>query len=212
MDAVIFDLDGLLADTEPLHCAAYRAALHEVGVEIDDAEYEDHWIRRGLGIVELCAQMGVTTDPVAIRARKLELYANLLRRELRPMPGARALVDSLRSHYALAIATSSLRESADAVLERLEFDLPCVVTASDVKRAKPHPDGLFEAARRLAVAPPRCVVLDDAEKGVLAAVAAGMVSIAVPNAQTAHHDFSRATRVVTSLEALSPNDIAALLQ
>jgi beta-phosphoglucomutase len=208
--AVIFDLDGLLADTEILHCQAYVTALAEMGVTLTNAEYEEHWVRRGLGIVELCEQRNLHIEPLAARARKLQVYETLVRSNVRAMPGAHELIALLRPAYALAIGTSSMRVSADLVLQILAFDFEVITTADDVRRIKPHPDIFLEAARRLNVAPSHCVVIEDAEKGILAANAAGMKSIAVPNRHTSGHDFSRATRIFQSLNELTLRDFTAL--
>lgn len=208
--AVIFDLDGLLADTEVLHCQAYATALTEFGVTLTNAEYEEHWIRRGAGIVELCSERGLTIDPLAARARKLTLYEELVRDGARAMNGAHELVQRLRSAYSIAVGTSSTRASAQLVLTSLGFRFPVVVTADDVARIKPSPDIFLEAARRMRVEPRHCVVLEDAEKGILAARAAGMKCIAVPNRHTRSHDFRAATRVVDSLSELGTEDFAHL--
>jgi HAD superfamily hydrolase (TIGR01509 family) len=203
LQAVIFDLDGLLADTEGLHCKAYVAALAEVGVILTDSEYAEHWIRRGLGITDLCSQRGLAHDPFAIRARKAVLYEQLVRSELQPMPGAHALVATLRPHFALAVGTSSFRDAAELVLSRLGLDFEVVATVTELHRPKPSPDIFLEAARRLGVEPRQCVVVEDAEKGLIAAQAAGMPCVAVPNAHTRDHDFSKAALVVDSLDRLS---------
>lgn len=210
--AVIFDLDGLLADTEVLHCQAYLTALAEFGVTLTNADYEEHWIRRGAGIVELCSERGLPIDPLAARARKLELYQELVRKSARAMNGAHELVERLRSAFPLAVGTSSMRTSAQLVLTSLGFDFPVIVTADDVARIKPGPDIFLEAARRLGVEPRDCVVLEDAEKGIIAAHAAGMKSIAVPNRHTHTHDFSAATRVVSSLLELTTDDFARVFE
>lgn len=202
---MIFDLDGLLADTEVLHCQAYVTALAEVGVRLTDVEYEDHWVRRGLGIVDLCRERALSIDPLVTRARKFTHYQTLVQRAVRAMPGALEIVHALRPTYALAVGTSSTRESALLVLNQLGLEFEVVVTADDVARIKPSPDIFLEAARRLGTPPSNCVVFEDAEKGIIAAHAAGIKSIAVPNRHTLTHDFSLASRVVNSLPVLSPS-------
>lgn len=214
MIALLFDLDGLLADTERLHSRAYREALAEIGVEVSEEEYGEHWIRRGLGIAEMCALRSVTHSPEVLRARKAVLYDQLVRATVQPMPGARALLERLEGKVPMAIATSCFRDAADAVLETLGFHrfFTAVVTGSDVTRPKPAPDLFLEAARRLSTPPARCVALEDAEKGVRSALAGGIRVVAVPNEHTRHHDFSRATLVVESLEDLSLERLTDLVR
>jgi HAD superfamily hydrolase (TIGR01509 family) len=212
--ALLFDLDGLLADTERLHSLAYRTALSEIGVEVSEAEYGEHWIRRGLGIVEMCALRELSHSPEMLRARKAVLYDQLVRATVQPMPGARALLAGLEGQVPMAIATSCFRDAADAVLETLGFCryFSAIVTGSDVTRPKPAPDLFLEAARRLGAPPARCVALEDAEKGVHAAHAGGIRVVAIPNEHTRHHDFSRASLVVESLEELTLQRLTDLVR
>ena len=117
------------------------------------------------------------------------------------MPGALELVAMLHGKKRLALATSSYGNTAWPILRRLDLEryFEAVATNESVARVKPHPDLFLHVAERMGVAPAECVVLEDAEKGVLAAHAAGMKVIAVPTPHTRGNDFSRATRVVSSL-------------
>src|SRR5688500_17683104 len=103
----IFDLDGLLADTEQLHCRAYRMALLEHNVELGEAEYCDHWVRLGKGIDDWVASHGLDLIPAALRARKAAHYQTLLGSSLRPMAGATALLARLQGSLRIGLASSS---------------------------------------------------------------------------------------------------------
>jgi HAD superfamily hydrolase (TIGR01509 family) len=201
ISTVIFDLDGLLTDTERLHCAAWRQTLAGVGVEVSEEEYADHWIRAGLGIDGFVHLHGLSHDPLVLQQSKRGVFVALLDTSLCPMPGALALVETLHGKKRLAVATSSYRENAELILRRLDLAryFETIATNESVTRVKPHPDLFLYVAERLGVAASECVVLEDAEKGVLAARAAGMKVIAVPTPQTRGNDFSKATRVVSSL-------------
>ena len=201
ISTVIFDLDGLLTDTEGLHCQAWRQTLAGVGVEVSEAEFADHWIRAGLGIDDFMRRRGLHHDPEVLRRSKLGVFVTLVEASLCPMPGALALVEALHGKRRLALATSSYRENVELILGRLDLAryFEAVATNESVARVKPHPDLFLHVAARLDVAAAECVVLEDAEKGVLAAHAAGMKVIAVPTPHTRGNDFSKATRVVSSL-------------
>jgi HAD superfamily hydrolase (TIGR01509 family) len=201
ISAVIFDLDGLLADTEILHCQAYQMAFAEHGIELSAPAYADHWIRQGKGIADWIDLHELAFDPHALRMRKSEYYLRLLESSLRPMDGARELLESLHGKFRLALASSSYRDAIDGVLAGLEMAayFEAVVSGLDVKQVKPAPDIFLLTARILKVNPSECLVFEDAEKGVIAAHAAGMRCVAVPNDFTRHHDFSKATRVCASL-------------
>jgi HAD superfamily hydrolase (TIGR01509 family) len=210
--AVLCDVDDLLAATESLHCRSYCETLAEVGIPLTEAEYADHWVRQGLTIIDFCRLRELAHAPESLRRRKSERYHDLLTTDLRPMPGAVEMLARLRGRYKLAAASSGLREWVIASLQGLgvidHFDT--IVTGSDVARLKPDPEIFLTAAAQLHVPPAECVVLEDAEKGVRAARAAGMKVIAVPSHMTRDNDFSTATRTVNSLWEVTPPLIDSL--
>lgn len=198
---VLFDLDDLLSDTESLHCRAYQSVLGRHGIEISDEQYHDHWVRQGLGIADFLRGRNLAHDPSGLRRAKAVEYAALVESCCRPMPGAVELLDRLCGCKRLGLASSAYADAVGAVLCKLgiESRFECIVTGDQVRRLKPFPDIFLEAARRLDAPPADCVVIEDAEKGVRAARAAGMKCIAVPSPRTAGNDFSAADRVVASL-------------
>ncbi|HJX10268.1 MAG TPA: HAD family phosphatase [Candidatus Binatia bacterium] len=202
---VIFDLDGLLADTEKLHWRAYQEALRAHGATLTEADYVEHWVRTGKGIGDWVAQHGLNLDPLALRSHKARRYLELLTTDLRPMDGALKLLETLRGKKTLALASSSYRDAVEGVVRGLDIGhyFQVIVTGLDVERVKPAPDIFLAAAQQAGAIPSQCVVFEDAEKGVLAALAAGMSCIAVPTEQTRHHNFSQATRVCSSLNEIT---------
>jgi HAD superfamily hydrolase (TIGR01509 family) len=198
---IIFDLDGLLADTEPLQMQAYRQALLTYGVMLTDDEYAQHWIRAGLGIDQFVADRRLSIAPALVRQQKVQRYQALLETSLHAMPGTLDLLERLHRRKRLAVASSSFRDNVEQVLHRLNFAryFDVVAAGEDVEHGKPAPDIFLYTARRLEVEPSECVVVEDAEKGILAAKRAGMKSIAVPNRHTLDNDFSAASYVVNSL-------------
>ena len=205
ISTVLFDLDGLLADTEILHCRAYQAVLSGHGLSLSEEKYREHWMRQGLGVADFLRMHGASVDLGELRRQKAIQYAALVRSSCQAMNGALELLDRLHGQKKLGLASSSYSDAVTAVLAKLVIAdrFACIVTGSDVKRVKPFPDIFLEAARRLGVQPQQCVVIEDAEKGVLAARAAGMKCIAVPSHYTAGNDFSAATVVVDSLEQVT---------
>ena len=210
--AVLFDLDGLLADTESLHCRAWQATLGEHDVAVSVEFYFDWWVRQGRGVSEFLRSKDLTLDPGFLRAKKAAHYAQLVATCCTPMPGALDLLDRLAGHKQLAVASSAWVDAVHAVLAKLGIAdrFATIVTGSDVQRVKPAPDVFLLAAQRLKIAPGQCVVLEDAEKGVVAAKAAGMKCIAVPSCHTADHDFSQASLVVASMDKITEDMIDTL--
>lgn len=213
--AVIFDMDGLLVDTERLQFAASDMVLlrlrgvtlpHEVMMSLVGLRSDECWAR-------MRAMYDLTESIEELEAAQAANYAPKLRNEAEAMPGARELIATLHEQgYPLAIASSSPLWQIDAVIERLGIQgvLRAVASGQEVARGKPAPDVYLLAAERLAIDPARCVALEDSGPGSTAAKAAGMHVIAVPTAETAGHSFAHADLVLPSLVGAAP-EIARLL-
>jgi HAD superfamily hydrolase (TIGR01509 family) len=183
-DAVIFDLDGVLLDSEQHWNEAKQQLVRTAGGRwLEDAPTA----MMGMSSPEWSAYMrdelGVPRDAAAINSEVVGLMEQGYARELPLLPGARAAVAALAAHWPLGLASSSNREIIDLVLELAGFDGAFAVTISseEVARGKPAPDVYLEAARRLGIAPDRCVAIEDSANGLRAADAAGMAVVAVPN-------------------------------
>lgn len=205
ISAVIFDLDGLLADTEKLHLSAYQTVFSGLGFELSGQEYANHWIRNGQSTDAFISKKNLEVDPNFVRREKARFYKKLVSSSAKPMPGARELLGVLQGRKPMGLATSSYPQDAYAVIKALDFEdfFCCVATKGSVERIKPYPDIFLYVAKEMNILPEYCLVIEDAEKGILAADAAGMKSIAVPNRHTMNNDFSKATLVVKSLEEVS---------
>ena len=202
---VICDLDGLLADTERLHLEAYREILGRHGFDLTDEEYAAWWIRDGSGIGDYVVSKQLSLDPAEIRMEKTAFYDELVSSVAGPMPGAHALLNRLSPHKHFALATSSYEQSARLALKRLRIThyFEVIATRESARRVKPDPGVFLFAASELNLPPSECLVLEDSQKGVLAAASAGMKCIAIPNQYTKDNDFSRATVVVSSLDEVT---------
>lgn len=204
--AVIFDMDGVLLDSEPLHLRATQATLGERGASYTERDNRAFF---GATDAELFRTLSILFDlpgPAAtLVAAKRDRLVALIRAEARGLPGIPTVPRQLRAAgLPLALASSSPRPVIDAVLETLGLEglFEAVVSGDDVARGKPAPDAFLLAARRLGVQPERCLVVEDSRNGILAAKAAGMTVAAVPCPATSHEDFSPADWVLPSLEAL----------
>ncbi len=195
--AVIFDMDGVLTDSEPLINAAAVAAFRELGLVVQPADFHPFigtGENRYLGGV--AERYHFPIDIPAAKRRTYEIYLELVPRELRAFPGAVELVRVCRrAGLKTAVASSADRIKIDANLNRIglppsEWD--AIVTGDDVEHKKPAPDIFLAAARRLGLAAGECVVVEDAVNGVQAAKAAAMRCVAVaqsfPPAQLAAAD------------------------
>lgn len=207
IQAIIFDMDGLMIDSEPVSRAAWQQAGSEFGYSISDELYLS---MVGRAVTEdrsiLLAAFGAEFPFEAINARRLEHYRALLEKGLALKPGVFELLDWVDAQgLPKAVGSSTRRELVlhKLALAGLDVRFATVVCADDVGRGKPAPDIFLEAARQLGIPPAGCLVLEDAEAGVLAAAAAGMRVIVVPDmAQPSAHIRAQALAVLPSLQAV----------
>jgi HAD superfamily hydrolase (TIGR01509 family) len=202
---VLFDLDGVIADTERLQWAAYREVLRPLGVDVGLEEYRRQWIATGAGPEYACRTYGLDVTPDELRARKSRVYRELLRAGVAPCPGAPEAVARLGRTHRIALATNTPRVEVTAILDDLGIArlFHATVAREDYLRAKPAPDAYLAAAAALGLTPAECVVVEDTERGVRAARAAGTAAIAVPNDLTFDNDFTSATRRLAHLDELT---------
>ena len=199
---VIFDLDGVIVDSEPLQHRAYNLVLERFGISVDQAEYGREWITAGRGPEYAVRTYALPVTADELRRLKDPVYQALLHEDAALMSGARAALERLSAAFPVALATNSSRADTSFILDR--FDLgrffAAVVTREQYDAPKPAPDAFRAAAARLHLAPQRCVVIEDAYKGVMAATDAGCPCIAFPHDYTTGNDFSRARAVIGSLD------------
>jgi beta-phosphoglucomutase-like phosphatase (HAD superfamily) len=204
--AILFDMDGVLMDSEPLHLRATQLTL---GDRARSFTARDNEAFIGATDPEMFRVLRIMFDlepsTAELVSRKREHLIALVRAEGRRLPGVPEVPLQLRgAGLRLGLVSASARPVIDAVLEAvgLSGSFDTVVSGDEVARGKPAPDGFLMAARRLAMDPERCFVVEDSRNGVLAAKAAGMTVAVVPGPATAHQDFSPADLILPSLEAL----------
>jgi len=202
IDAVIFDMDGLIFDTERLIRCAVQEAARSIGYAISDAFFDSMIGVPGAECEMLIrAHLGPSFPFPEYVALCRSESARLLREGLPIKPGAVALLDHLRdARMPVGLATSSGRETTERHLHRSDlrryFDV--VVTRNDVPRGKPHPDLFLKAADDLGVAPRHCLVLEDSHNGIRAAAAAGCVPVMVPDLLAATEEMRALCHAVAS--------------
>jgi HAD superfamily hydrolase (TIGR01509 family) len=211
---VIFDLDGVLIDSEGLYYRAYSEVLRPYGVNVSLAEYEQHWIAQGNGPEYIVAKHNLPVSPDELRRLRSPIYLQLLETAVTLMPHVEKTLSHLAAHFALTVATNSNREHLDFVLRRFAIDrfFSVTVARQDYPAAKPEPDAFVAAAEKLQLPPYRCLVIEDTYRGVTAAVRAHMSCAAVPNDYTRQNDFSQASLVLPSLQELTPEVVRGILQ
>jgi len=209
IEAVVFDLDGILIDSEQVWDEVRQQLAEERGGRWNENASRD---MMGMSSIEWSRYMrdvvGLTEEPDEISAEVVRRLEDRYRRELPLIPGAEQAVERFAASWPLALASSSNRELIDLVLESsgLGRYFKASVSSEEVARGKPAPDVFLEAARRLGVEPTHCAAVEDSENGILAAKAAGMRTIAIPNPHYPPHEdaLAAADVVLASIEELTP--------
>jgi len=204
--AAIFDMDGLLLDTEPMWHDAERELLERHGDTFTDEDMaESHGRAVAQTAVAYAARLGLSAEAIELEIAEIMLAHYLAGAPLRP--GARELVEALDGRVSLAVASNT---SADLVHRALEAaglaQLRIVVSGMDMGRPKPLPDVYAEACRTLGVDPRDAIAFEDSPMGVRSAVDAGMFVVGVPDRRDVDLDAAGAHVVMGSLEEIVVTD------
>jgi HAD superfamily hydrolase (TIGR01509 family) len=211
-EAVIFDLDGLLLDSEQVWSECKRRLTHERGgTWTDEAESGMLGMSAPEWTEYMRKELGVPLPAEEISAEVVRLMGEAYRYELPLLPGAGAAVGRIADAWRLGLASSSNREIIDLVLGTTGWRdrFAASVASEEVAAGKPAPDVYLEAARRLAVDPGRCVAVEDSSPGIRSAKAAGIAVVAIPNLEYPP-DPEVLEQADVVLESLAALDAAAI--
>ena len=203
--SLLFDMDGILVDTEPIMARVVALALADQGLRVTELEYYDNWTKKGKGIADFIKEKNISFDFDRYRSTRNKIYLESLKTNIPIFDGAKETIAELSKTYKLGLVSSSSRVFVHFILKSTDLEkyFFTIITAEDVEKEKPAPDCFLLAAERLAVEPEECVVIEDAEKGILAAKNAGMKAIAIPNKSTSDNDFSCANLILESIKSLT---------
>ena len=181
--AYLFDCDGTIVDSMPLHYIAWKEALAEWGASLDEELFYAWGGKPPVEIISALNRMHGLDMPVeAVAERKEHLYFEQLP-HLKPVPEVLEIIEAARGRIPFAVVSGSTRESivkSLTVVNMLRW-FPVIVGSEDYARSKPAPDVFLTGAERLGVPPEACLVFEDAPIGIEGATAAGMASVKVPN-------------------------------
>ena len=215
LEAVLWDLDGVIADTADYHYRAWQEVFKERGVAFSKADFMPLFGRRHDTIVRFA--LGDSLSPAefhAISEKKQALYRRLVSQNIIPLPGAVALIKSLNEHgIKTAIGSSAVPENIDVILKGIGIEnrFQAIAYGTEVAEGKPSPQIFLLAAKKLGVKPADCVVIEDAIAGVAAARRAGMKCVAVTNSHP-RDKLQNADLVVDSLEKVTIPVLAGLFR
>lgn len=213
LKAVVFDFDGVIVDSEPLHYQSMLRVVAKLGVEFSYAQYMDQYIgfddRDAFRAISRLHNLELTEAGVAdLVAEKAKVLEMIIRQGIEAFPGVEQLIKELAGSYRLAICSGALANDIKLMLPAigggdLTGYFERIITADDVAQSKPDPEGYAMAAAALGAKPYECVAIEDTPTGLAAARAAGLRSVAVAHTYGASDLIDHAEKVVGGLPEIS---------
>jgi HAD superfamily hydrolase (TIGR01509 family) len=200
--AIFWDNDGVLVNTEHIYYQATQHVLATVGIALTPEQYVELFLVQGRGAWHLAEEKGLTaTEIERLRTKRNTFYGELLGRAPLLIDGVAGVLAALHGKYVMGVVTSSRRDHFDVIhresglLKYFDF----VLTGSDYTRVKPHPEPYLKAVERSGFSQEECLAVEDSERGLAAARAAGIGCIVVPTALTCGSNFVGAQQVLGSI-------------
>ncbi|WP_147535495.1 HAD family hydrolase [Bacillus marasmi] len=202
--AFIFDMDGVIINSEPMHEKIELSVAAEQGIELEDDNLEKYVGMRSRDMWEsIIAERNFKVDVnVILNVAEQRKVQYIDTHDIEPIEGIKDLLEHLsKLRYRIALASSSSKPFIEAVLNKFEIThfFEEIVSGDDIKEGKPAPDIYLEVARRLGINPGSCLVLEDSENGVKAGNTAGMKTIGFTNPESGNMNLSEAKNIVKSI-------------
>ncbi len=204
--AIFWDNDGVLVDTEALYFQATQSVLTENSIRMTRDQFIQFSLKEGRSAFILASEQGMSPETVAqLQEERNRRYSDLLRNGALLMDGVTDTLSRLRDKVRMGIVTSSRQEHFDiihantGILPYFDF----VLTRKDYKRSKPNPDSFLKAMKHCELTREECLIVEDSERGLAAANAAGIHCIIVPNELTRNNDFTGAWRIVDDIREVA---------
>ncbi len=209
LTTILFDNDGVLVDTEILYFQASREILATIDIDLSHDQFVDLSLTQGASVFQLAANKGLTHDHIeSLRTRRNERYSHLLHdvADSHVLPGVRETLTTLARHFRMGIVTGSRRDHFDIIHANSSllpfFDF--FITTEDYPREKPHPEPYLMGIEKAGVPAHQCIVIEDSQRGLASAVAAGLPCIMIRTPMSADQSFDSATHVVDSIYDIPP--------
>jgi HAD superfamily hydrolase (TIGR01509 family) len=209
MKAIIFDMDGVIIDSEPIHFEVDMKTIRKLGCDNITTEELDKYVGSTNEFMysDIKRKYNISKSLHEIISYKVELTKKkIIESDLEPINGIRELLTTLRNkNIPTAIASSSPREFIEVVVSKFKLEeyFKYIVSGEEVVNGKPSPDIYIEVAKKLGICPTNCVVIEDSKNGVLAAKAAGMKCVGFQNINSGNQDLSKADIIVQSITEIN---------
>jgi len=213
LKAILWDNDGVLVDTEELYFSATRDVLTKAGIDLSRDLFIKISLKQGRSAFDLAAEQGFSPEKIIqLRSERNQRYSELLRKKVHVLDGVEDTLRQLHGKILMGVVTNSRREhfeiihTSTGLLHYFDF----VLTCEDYKKSKPDPEPFLTAIKRTGLKREHCIIVEDSERGLDAAKAAGIRCIVVPNNLTRDNNFSGAYRVLDSIRQV-PLELLPLL-
>ena len=208
LKAVLFDMDGVIVDTEPLHHKAYQMMFKEVGVKVSDSMYRGFTGQSTRGICEfLCKHFKLDKKPIVLERCKRSHFTKLFFEDpdLHLLEGVENLIKNYHANgLSLVVASSASMFTINNVMKRFQLDryFKDKISGADLKASKPHPEIFIEAAKAAGASPSECFVIEDSTNGIIAAKEANIFCVAYKSEHSKDQDYSRADLLISDYKTI----------
>ena len=209
LKAVLFDMDGVIVDTEPLHHKAYKMMFDDVGIDVSDSMYRSFTGQSTRGICEfLCKHFDLTLEPITLEKGKRAHFTKLFFEDpdLQLLDGVEDLIKNYHSNgLTLVVASSASMFTINNVMKRFDLDsyFKDKLSGADLKASKPHPEIFINAAKAAGVSNSECFVIEDSTNGIIAAKEADIFCVAYKSAHSKDQDYTRADMTISDYKDIT---------
>lgn len=205
LKAIFWDNDGILVNTEPIFYRATKKILGENGIELTRKFYIDYCLKSNLSTFKLAEKKGFSADEIVqMRGLRNKLYGEMLKENVPVIANIKEVLEKLQRYYLMGVVTSSMKHHFDIIMAasglRSFFDFE--ITQDDVKNTKPDPEPYLKALDHTGLKAEECLVIEDSERGLTAAKAAGIACYVIPTEISKGNDFSSADKVLARVTEL----------
>jgi HAD superfamily hydrolase (TIGR01509 family) len=200
--AILWDNDGVLVDTEKLYFLANRQIFESIGIDLTPEVYFENFLRKGTGAWHLAEEKGISIDRIKeLRDLRNELYSKFLQKEKILLKGVEEVLSYMHKKYIMGIVTSSRKDHFDLIHHSTNilkyFDF--ILTGEDFTRLKPDPQPYLMALEKTGLKKEECIIVEDSERGLASANAAGIKCIVIPHELTKKGNFETAYKVLSNI-------------
>jgi len=217
LKAVIFDMDGVIIDSEPMHNKAYNDMFNDVGIEVSKAFYESFTGQSTINICKhLCEHFNLKESPETLVAIKRKHYKHFFytNSDLGLIDGVLKLIKDYHNNgLTLVLASSAAMTSIDQIFDRFDLNryFKDKLSGGDLKQSKPHPEIFINAVKATGFTKEECIVIEDSTNGVKAAKAAGIFCVGFDSFHSKNQDYSKADMVISDFNAISFEKISGII-